>query len=317
MYKLPKHIIVQKQQQVVQKAQALGHILVYSKYESNLAALPKLPKTKQEHFRFCSVREAVLFLQCPRHKNGRLQKTTIFNYLRARTGLLCCGREKVSQKLLNRTFSEETIKKMSLARMKPSTQGRDQDFRNRINRWRKEALEKSGNKCSILGNDSQQLHVHHLFVQRAFPSLRFDPENAIVLSREIHELFHSEYGHFRVVTIEHFIEFLSSLSQQGDLYRKIVKETKTANIRPISNQESTDSGSETTQILSNIEEIGSETTEILSNIEEIRQNMIQLKEVLFEKLSPIEQKIAIVSLSNRVPIRNFSNEKFEKNWGNV
>lgn len=135
------------------------------------------------------------------------------------------------------------------------------------------------------------------------PSLRFDPENAIVLSREIHELFHSEYGHFRVVTIEHFIEFLSSLSQQGDLYRKIVKETKTANIRPISNQESTDSGSETTQIL--------------SNIEEIRQNMIQLKEVLFEKLSPIEQKIAIVSLSNHVPIRNFSNEKFEKNWGNV
>lgn len=69
MYKLPKHIIVQKQQQVVQKAQAFGHILIYSEYESNLAALPKLPKTKQEHFRFRSVRKAVLFLRCPHHKN--------------------------------------------------------------------------------------------------------------------------------------------------------------------------------------------------------------------------------------------------------
>lgn len=198
MYKLPKQILVEKQQKVVQKAQALGHVLVYSEYASNFAALPKLPKTKQELFRFRSTRKAVLFLRCPHHNNGRLQKTTICNYLRSRTGLLCCGREKVSQKLFNRTFSEETRKKMSLARMKPSTQGRDQDLRNRINRWRKEALEKSGNKCSILGNDSRQLHVHHLFVQRAFPSLRFDPENAIVLSKEIHEAFHAEYGHFRV-----------------------------------------------------------------------------------------------------------------------
>lgn len=66
------------------------------------------------------------------------------------------------------------------------------------------------------------------------------------------------------------------MSQQGALYTKIVKEIKTANIWPISSQESTDSGSETTEILSNIEEIGSETTEILSNIQETRQNMIQL-----------------------------------------
>lgn len=302
MYKLSKQNVLEKQQQVVQKAQAFGHIIVYSEYKSDLVFLQNLPQTEQEMFRFQSTRKAVLFLRCPFHNNGRLQKTTICNYLRSRTGLLCCGRQKVSQKLTNRTFSEETIKKMSLAKMKPSTRGRDKDLRNQINRWRKQALAKSGNKCSFLRNNSRQLHVHHLFVQRAFPSLRFDPDNTIVLSREIHEAFHAEYGHFRVVTIEHFIEFLCSLSQQGYLYKKIVKETNISNIQPISNQES------------NID-YGSETTEILSNIEEIRQNMIQLKEVLFEKLSPIEQKIAIVSFSNHVSIRNFSNENFEKKWG--
>ncbi len=81
-----------KQQQVVQKAQAFGHSIVYSQYKSNLVFLQNRPQTEQEMFRFQSTRKAILFLRCPHHNNGRLQKTTICNYLRSRTGLLCCGR---------------------------------------------------------------------------------------------------------------------------------------------------------------------------------------------------------------------------------
>lgn len=148
----------------------------------------------------------------------------------------------------------------------------------------------------------QELHVHHIFVQRAFPSLQFDIENGIVLSKKIHEAFHAHYGHFRVVTIDHFIDFLDCFLQKSDFYRKIFENEKEIdNTMLISNQESCcDSGSE--------------TNEILPNCEKIRQNMIQLKKILFFKLSPIEQEIARVSRSKVVSMKNFSNEKFQKDW---
>ena len=60
-----------------------------------------------------SVREAILQMKCSHHPNAGIQKTTVFHYLRSRTGLCCCGKEQVSSKLTGRKFSAETIEKMS------------------------------------------------------------------------------------------------------------------------------------------------------------------------------------------------------------
>lgn len=196
MYKLPKQNIESKQQKVVQKAQKFGHTLLYSEYEAQLVLYESLSQVERENFRFVSVRVAILYLRCPHHNNGRIQKTTVCNYLRARTGLLCCGRKVVSKKLQNRVFSEDTRQKMAKAKTKPRKPASEKrELRHRIAGWRREFFEKYGTNCAFCVNNSKELNVHHLYIQRVFSSLKFDPENGIVLSKEIHEAFHAEYGH--------------------------------------------------------------------------------------------------------------------------
>lgn len=113
MFKLSQQIVSTKQHEVVQKAQKFGHIILYSEYESNLVHFQSLSVTEQKNFRFQSERKAVFYLRCLLHNNGKIQKTTICNYLRSRTGLSCCGLQKVSKKLQNRTFSQAPKQKMS------------------------------------------------------------------------------------------------------------------------------------------------------------------------------------------------------------
>jgi hypothetical protein len=50
-----------------------------------------------------------LEVACLEHKGVHV--TTFTNYKRSKTGLPCCGKAQVSEKLTGRTFSEETIKK--------------------------------------------------------------------------------------------------------------------------------------------------------------------------------------------------------------
>ena len=56
-------------------------------------------------------KESELEVSCLEHKKEYV--TTFTNYKRSKTGLPCCGKAQVSKKLTGRTFSEETIKKMS------------------------------------------------------------------------------------------------------------------------------------------------------------------------------------------------------------
>lgn len=63
------------------------------------------------------------------------------------------------------------------------------------------------------------------------------------------------YKHLRVVTIYHFIEFIDTLLEQGELYKKIF-EFKNENTMLISSQKSNfDSGSETIELFSNIKKV--------------------------------------------------------------
>lgn len=91
--------------------------------------------------------------------------------------------------------------------------------------------------------------------------------------------------------------------QQGELYKKIFK-IENGKTTLISNQKPRVG-------------LGSETTELFSNIRKVRERMVQLKEVLFFKLSPVEQQIAILSISNFISARGFSNEKFCRQYLNI
>lgn len=61
-------------------------------------------------------------------------------------------------------------------------------------RWRKQLLEKYDFACVLSGIKTGRLEAHHLFNQKAYPDLQYDPENGVILQRELHQLFHKLYG---------------------------------------------------------------------------------------------------------------------------
>lgn len=73
-------------------------------------------------------KQSTLLVLC--HEHGEEYLTTFYNYNRCRTGLPCCGRAQVSQKLMKRTFIEETLQKMKIAAInRPLRGGMPQDWR--------------------------------------------------------------------------------------------------------------------------------------------------------------------------------------------
>ena len=96
-YSKPKHLIEQSTNKTKKVIQERGHIFISGEFHN---------------------RESVLVVFCPVHKET--VTTTFHNYNRSRTGLLCCGRLQVSEKLQSRTFTEETILRMSLSKVASS-----------------------------------------------------------------------------------------------------------------------------------------------------------------------------------------------------
>ena len=93
---------------------------------------------------------------CPKH--DIIAETTYTNYKRSRTGLACCGRQQVSEKLKDRVFNQHTIQKMREAGFNrpDSTRGggeaRYWRKKNSYIQWRKDVFRPWNNECPITGN---------------------------------------------------------------------------------------------------------------------------------------------------------------------
>jgi hypothetical protein len=167
-------------------------------------------------------REKCYFVYCPRlAEPDHTMHVSFKNYKRSRNGCLFCGRDVVSSKLTNRTFSEETIEKMTIAANsrpfrggKPRRWRKNQAYRN----WNLLAREQWKNECAISGykqdentpTDEKKLVVHHLIGVSKEDCLALVAENAILIHRDLHMTFYNIYG-YRENTVEQFIEFLEKL----------------------------------------------------------------------------------------------------------
>lgn len=84
--------------------------------------------------------------------------------------------------------------------------------------WRNGILKLGKNRCQITGQKNVPLVVHHLYSWAHFPDKRFDLNNGVALCREVHIIFHKEYG-YHYNTPEQFEEFKLRL-ETGDLKSK-------------------------------------------------------------------------------------------------
>lgn len=130
----------------------------------------------------------------------------------------------VREKLTGRVFSETSRQKMSES-MKEYwlTQPRAKDLRDRIeyDQWRSKVQKEGMFKCSVTGIRPKQLHAHHLFSISEFPSIRYNPQNGVLLDAKVHDAFHRVWGYKQPVTIDLFIRFLKDLIQD-EQFRKHV-----------------------------------------------------------------------------------------------
>nr|AOY36011.1 putative HNH homing endonuclease [Hariotina sp. MMOGRB0030F] len=305
VFKLSQKFIQSKIQEVEAKAQLLNHSIQYNEYEIKSSQFFSCENKESIHFP--STRKAKLIIQCLKHET--VQETTIQKYLRSRTGMICCGKEEISQKLSNRQFSKETREKMSKSRklfheQNKKNQTKTQQNRNRYNEWRQIALENANFQCSLTKIRPKKLDAHHLFSKKVFVSIEFDQENCVILAKEIHQGFHNYYGTLNIVTIDHFIEFLEILSRDQNFRSELFQTIEPRNNFPkyeqtISNPVSNnDTGSETTQFY-NVE-----------NILELQKYMIRIREGLLKKLLPKEKILANKAFQTKICSRNFQFEEW-------
>lgn len=78
VYKKPRHLIDESTNKIKKLILERGHIFISGEYSN---------------------RTAPLVVYCPFH--NKKVETTFYNYERSITGLQCCGREQVSEKLLS------------------------------------------------------------------------------------------------------------------------------------------------------------------------------------------------------------------------
>lgn len=102
------------------------------KIEKQQLVLDKIKANPNKH-KYVSgsyeTKDSVLVVFCESHHN--YVTTTFTNYKRCKTGLACCGKKQVSDTLLNRQYSPETIEKMSIGALnRPARNpGTGQDWR--------------------------------------------------------------------------------------------------------------------------------------------------------------------------------------------
>lgn len=199
-YKNPEEFKKRIFEQTLENIEKLGHFYVEGEYE-----------TKQ----------SPLIIWCPIHFNEHI--TTFSNYNRSLTGCPCCGKAQVSIKLTNRQYSDETLQRMSEAAFeRPLRGGKPRKWRKDVKylRWREQVFKRYNFKCAITGVSKDQipagsLVVHHLNGATSYPHLVYVVENGIVLTKELHLLFHKQYGYGKN-TVSQFQYFLLSLLEKEE-----------------------------------------------------------------------------------------------------
>lgn len=74
--------------------------------------------------------------------------------------------------------------------------------------WRELIRQKWNFTCPFTGK-TKDLHAHHLFGRKSFKVFEFDPNNGILLHKDIHREFHTKYG-LKNNTKEQLLEFAKS-----------------------------------------------------------------------------------------------------------
>lgn len=308
-----------KQNAILEKSKKFAHEIIVNEYDVFLALLTQeelnCNKSKKP---IPSERKTLLQIRCSHHPLQGIQVTTVFNYLRSRTGLSCCGRQQVSTKLVEREFSSETIHKMSEARKKffaekgKNNQTKENKDRNEYSEWRAIVYKNGFYSCAITGIRPQILNAHHLFSKKAFASIRFDPQNGISLSAEIHQAFHDCFGTLNIVTIDHFMKFLEALIKNENCFRENL-------FKKVIPRRNSDLYSETisSQLSYNAEKDTGPETIVRSDIynverlQNLHQHMTELKKTLFSKLSEKEEIFAKEAFSRAIVARGLNTNSFD------
>ncbi len=305
--------VQKKHQLVVTKARMLGHTIVYSEYSEQFDALSREEiDTNKPRNRFQSSKKAILRIQCENHPSSGIQETTVSNYLRSRQGLLCCGRQKVSEKLTNREFSAESKQKMSLARkavvQKKISRTEKQIERAFLGEWRNRAFAKGSYRCAVSFVKPKSLNAHHLFSKKVFSSIKYDPENSVLLDAQIHQLFHNTVGSLNIVTIDHFLEFLQRLIDDENFRIETFQKVIPRNNFPTYEQQISNNLSFITDRNELVEKGKCSETNTYYNIEnicELFKRMTELKPNLLQKLTQEEKELAIAAFENPIVARGY------------
>ena len=150
--------------------------------------------------------------------------TSVASYKNAKkTGCPHCRKITISKTQKGKDVSDETRKLLSLKAQgrKGSLKGRfgenhpaykgtpNRDFNNPSTDyyiWREAVRKRCGRICFVT-KSKKDLVVHHLYGWNAYPELRYDITNGIVITKHVHKEFHDKYGYGNN-TKEQFIEFL-------------------------------------------------------------------------------------------------------------
>lgn len=146
----------------------------------------------------------------------------------------------MSSKLKNRKFSQDTISKMSISALNRTARGgKPRCWRktHKYRHWRQLVLQNYDYKCAITGISNEnkgELEAHHFYNTKKYSYLIYNVENGIVLQKDIHVLFHKQYG-YNSNTLNDFCTFLLFLcknvkpmpiSSQGELENSQGSETR-------------------------------------------------------------------------------------------
>lgn len=311
-------VILEKNQEVKNKAQSFNHDIVYSEYGEQIAALsPEEIKANKPINRFQSSRKARLVVCCKNHPDQGEQETTVSKYLKARCGLPCCGYKQVGEKQKNQIFSPETLKKMSEAR-KVVVQRKYPERRperidhDRFVEWRNSVYQRSQYKCVISGLKPKHFNAHHLYSKKTFPSLKYIQENGVLLDKNIHQHFHNTVGSLNIVTLDHFLDFLQKLIEDKNFrvetFQKGIPAKKNSTYEQLISNKVFFSNNDSTNDSTKEKNKCSETNNPYSieNICELFERMTELKDYLFSKMTDEEKELAIAAYENPILARGFT-----------
>lgn len=220
IYRLPLEKILKMVDDMMFKAAEYGHKILSYDWELELDEY-----RRNKSVIFTKSLTAKVTVHCDKHNTTETK--TCRNYIRARTGLTCCGNDQKGSKLKGRKFSLESIQRMinsATARWANNIKTVVTRFRNtaEYDTWVDGVRNAAGFECEISGLRSENPRCHHLFSLTAFSTVRSKVTNGILLDSHIHTIFHKIYGYRKGVTIHGFICFLKDLIEDLQFRKEVL-----------------------------------------------------------------------------------------------